>query len=88
MSSPGQNVILNTKLQKPFLPDDFIPRERLLTYLNSQINRPLTLISAGAGFGKSTFVSSWVKQLKFKYGWVSLDENDNDVRTFLKYFIA
>jgi LuxR family maltose regulon positive regulatory protein len=88
MSSPGQNVILNTKLQKPFLPDDFIPRERLLTYLNSQINRPLTLISAGAGFGKSTFVSSWLEEVDFKHCWFSVDEQDNDIRSFLSYFIA
>ena len=88
MESGSVSPVLKTKLQPSNLPNDYIQRPKLIEYVNSNIERPLTLISAGAGFGKSTFVSSWVKQLKFKYGWVSLDENDNDVRTFLKYFIA
>jgi len=83
-----RDIILNTKLQKPFLPDDFISRERVLKYLNEDINHPLTLISAGAGFGKSTFVSSWLDTIGFKNCWFSIDEQDNDIRVFLTYFIA
>ena len=88
MEKQNKNVILNTKLQKPFLPDDFIPRKKLLEYLNQNINRPLTLVSAGAGFGKSTFISSWLNNINFKNCWFSIDEQDNDIRTFLSYFIV
>ena len=88
MKEYGENVILNTKLQKPFLPDDFILRRKILAYLNDNVNRPLTLVSAGAGFGKSTFVSSWLDGLSFKKCWFSIDEQDNDIRNFLSYFIA
>jgi LuxR family maltose regulon positive regulatory protein len=82
------DTILKTKLQPPHLPDDYIFKYNQIKYLNIDIERPLTLVSAGAGFGKSTFVSSWLKQLDYKSGWISLDENDNNLQTFLKYFIA
>jgi len=86
--NPSKRTILNTKLQKPNLPDDFISRESLLEYLNENINRPLTLISAGAGYGKSSFASSWLDNISYKSCWFSIDENDNDIRNFLAYFIA
>jgi LuxR family maltose regulon positive regulatory protein len=80
--------LLKTKLQIPHLPADYISKYKLIEFLNIGMERPLTLVSAGAGFGKSTFISSWLKQLKYKHGWVSIDENDNDLQLFLKYFIA
>ena len=80
--------ILNTKLQKPNLPDDFIFRPYLIEFLNKDIKRPLTLVSAGAGFGKSTLVSNWLDNLSYKNCWFSIDEQDNDIRNFLSYFIA
>jgi LuxR family maltose regulon positive regulatory protein len=82
------NTILKTKLQAPYLPGDYITKHKLIEHVNHNIERPLTLVSAGAGFGKSTFMSSWLKQLQYKNGWVSLDENDNDLQTFLTYFIT
>ncbi len=82
------DIILKTKLQVPHLPNDYILKQNLIDYLNSDIDRPFTLVSASAGFGKSTFVSSWLEQLEYKYGWLSLDENDNDLQTFLTYFIV
>ena len=80
--------LLKTKLQIPHLPVDYILKHQLIEFLNIGIERPFTLVSAGAGFGKSTFISSWLKQLNYKHGWVSLDENDNDFQTFVMYFIA
>jgi LuxR family maltose regulon positive regulatory protein len=88
MPSGSAYLILKTKLQRPNLPNDYIPRSKLIEYVNSDIERPLTLVSAGAGFGKSTFISSWLNQLNYKFGWVSLDENDNELQTFIKYFVA
>jgi LuxR family maltose regulon positive regulatory protein len=88
MEDLNNTFILNTKLQIPNLPSDYIYRKHLIDYLNKDINRPLTLISAGAGYGKSSFVSSWVKIISQKSCWFSIDESDNDIRTFLSYFIA
>jgi len=77
MGEPNLTNILNTKLQKANLPNDFISKEKLLLYLNDNINRPLTLISAGAGYGKSSFASSWLDSVSYKSCWFSIDENDN-----------
>lgn len=80
--------VLLTKFQRPSLPSDFVPKPALLEYVNDNIERPLTLISAGGGFGKSTFVNSWLESIPYKIGWLSLDDEDNDIRTFLTYFIS
>ncbi len=88
MASFVNTQILNTKLQTPQLPSDLIPRQKLIKYVNSDIERPLTLVSAGGGFGKSTFVSNWLKTTPYKNGWFSIDENDSDLRIFLIYFVA
>ncbi len=80
--------ILSTKLQVPNLPNDVIYRKRLIDLLNKNINKPVTLVSAGGGFGKSTLISNWIRESGYKYTWLSLDENDNDVRIFLTYFVT
>jgi LuxR family maltose regulon positive regulatory protein len=88
MEQYNTNILLRTKLQIPDLPSDYIYRPYLIEYLNEDIKRPLTLVSAGAGYGKSTLISSWTNTLPYKNCWLSIDENDNDIRTFLSYFIA
>jgi LuxR family maltose regulon positive regulatory protein len=59
-----------------------------LEQLDGWQQRPLTLVSASAGYGKSTFVSSWLESLDCPTAWLSLDENDNDLEVFLTYFLA
>ena len=88
MGEFNTNSILNTKLQRPALPGDFIARQKLIEYVNENIERPFTLVSAGGGFGKSTFVTSWLSSIPHKSSWLSLDDDDNDIRTLLTYFIA
>ncbi len=88
MEEAYSGQILLTKLRSPDLPGDFVPREKLLSYVSENIERPLTLVSAGAGFGKSTFVSYWLKNIPYKNCWLSLDESDNDPRTFIRHFMA
>ncbi|MBC2710741.1 MAG: AAA family ATPase [Desulfosarcina sp.] len=56
--------------------------------LNHHRHRPLTLISAAAGYGKSTLASDWLESVDVPGAWVTLDENDNDPRYFLAYFLA
>ena len=60
----------------------------MIEQLNEGLNRKLTLISAPAGFGKTTLASSWIQLQERPFAWLSLDENDNDLRVFFAYFIS
>ena len=66
------------------------PRPRLIERLNEGLaaGRKLTLISASAGFGKTTLVSEWVAGCERPVAWLSLDEGDNDPTRFLTYLVA
>jgi LuxR family maltose regulon positive regulatory protein len=80
--------ILATKLYIPRLGPNVVSRPRLLERLNEGLHRNLTLISAPAGFGKTTLVSAWVLGNDRPTAWVSLDEGENDPTRFLTYLIA
>jgi LuxR family maltose regulon positive regulatory protein len=80
--------LLKTKLHKPPVATDHLHRQHLLDRLNRHRQRPLTLVSAPAGYGKSMLVSYWLETCGIPCGWISLDENDNDLRAFTAYFIA
>jgi LuxR family maltose regulon positive regulatory protein len=67
---------------------DLIERTRLLAYLNTHSDRPFTLVSAPAGYGKTMLLAQWLERPPFQAAWLSLDENDNDLVNFLSYFIA
>jgi LuxR family maltose regulon positive regulatory protein len=59
-----------------------------LAQLNDYRSKPLTLVSAPAGYGKSALISSWLETCKNPCAWLSLSESDSDLRTFTSYFIA
>ena len=80
--------LLTTKLYIPPPRPDIVPRPRLIERLNAGLHGKLTLISAPAGFGKTTLLSEWVNKTERPVAWVSLDESDNDVVRFLAYFVA
>ena len=80
--------LLQTKLYIPPPHPGLVPRPRLIERLNEGLHRKLTLISAPAGFGKTTLVSDWLHQSKIPAAWLSLDESDNDLTRFLAYLIA
>jgi LuxR family maltose regulon positive regulatory protein len=86
MSAP----ILATKLYIPPPRPKFVHRPRLIERLNEGLSSgcKLTLISASAGFGKTTLVSEWLTGCGSPAAWLSLDEGDNDPIRFLTYFIA
>ncbi|MBV7339418.1 hypothetical protein KFU94_66630 [Chloroflexi bacterium TSY] len=84
MSTP----ILATKLYCPSLRSNFVSRSRLIKRLNEGLYRKLTLVSAPAGFGKTTLVRDWLRQLDVPVAWLSLDEGDNELSRFLIYLIA
>src|SRR5215471_1612608 len=80
--------ILATKLYLPRLRTEIVSRPRLIERLNEGLRRNLALISAPAGFGKTTLVSEWVVGCQRPVAWLSLDEGDNDPIRFLTYFVA
>ncbi len=81
-------ILIQTKLHQPSLPVDMVLRPRLTTWLEQRRGRPLTLISAPAGYGKSTLISCWLETVDCPTAWVSLDERDNQLGSFLGYFLA
>mgnify|MGYP001556971519 FL=1 len=88
-NGPGAfNPILQTKLHRPQLTADLVNRDRLIEKMNRVCEVPLTLLSAPAGYGKSVLVAQWCKQHDVPTGWLSLDADDSDLRTFLEYFLA
>jgi len=84
------DALLLTKLYVPPLRTNLVLRPRLVERLNEGLSsgRKLTLISAPAGFGKTTLVSEWLAGCQRPVAWLSLDEGDNDPSRFLTYLIA
>jgi len=80
--------ILQSKLQRPPISFDYVVRTKIIHELESNIIKPLSMVSAGAGYGKSIMVSQWLEHTKYLYSWISLDEEHNDFRKFLYYLIA
>jgi LuxR family maltose regulon positive regulatory protein len=84
----GALPLLTTKLYRPLSTPNLEPRTHLINRLERNRMRPLTLISAPAGYGKSMLASMWLQTSSCTSGWVSLDENDNDLHTFVSYLLA
>ncbi len=82
------STILRTKLHRPSISDDIVIRTGIIQQLEENKSRPLTLVSAGAGYGKSIAVSQWLESTTSQHSWLTLDEEHNDLRIFLKYFIS
>jgi LuxR family maltose regulon positive regulatory protein len=88
------DLLLTTKLNIPPLRPETVPRSRLLERLNTGIlqnggfGRKLTLVSAPAGYGKTTLAIKWLKNTHISVAWLTLDESDNDPRRFITYLIA
>ena len=80
--------ILSTKLSVPPIRSRLVPRLRLVQKLNQGVECGFVLVSAPAGYGKSTLLSAWLEQLDFPSTWLSLDDKDNDPSRFLAYFMA
>lgn len=82
--------ILATKVyvSKPRL--KIVLRPRLIDLLNQglSLGRKLTIISAPAGFGKTTLISEWIKDCELPVAWLSIDEGDSDLTRFLTYLIS
>ncbi len=89
--SPAPDSLVSTKLRFSQTRPKLVARPRLIAKLKREAGRKLTLISAPAGFGKTTLLLEWLRVLADSEGsvaWVSLDEGDNDPVRFLSYLIA
>ncbi|HKJ19826.1 MAG TPA: hypothetical protein VJ993_04115, partial [Woeseiaceae bacterium] len=80
--------VIRSKLYAPPVAPDAVCRKRLLAMAPSRVQAKFALISAAAGYGKSTLVSQWLEAAEEPTAWLSLDESDNDLRQFLSYWIA
>ena len=80
--------LLTTKLYRPPVTPDLEQRARLVERLERNRHRPLTLISAPAGYGKTMLASLWLETADCPSAWISLDETDNDLRSFTSYLLA
>ncbi len=80
--------LLKTKFYVPPIRSTQIARSRLIDLINAGFDRALILVSAPAGYGKTTLVSSWLKETQIPSAWLSLDGGDNDPIRFLQYLLA
>lgn len=80
--------LLQTKFYMPPLRPHLVQREHLLARLRGSAHYPVTLVSAPAGFGKTTLVSAWASQAAHPVTWLSLSDDDNDPLHYFTYLIA
>jgi LuxR family maltose regulon positive regulatory protein len=80
-----RDALLGTKLHVPRPHRGFVPRPRLLARLAAGTACELTLVSAPAGFGKTTLLAHWARRHDAPLAWLSLDPGDNDPIRFWRY---
>lgn len=83
-----ESPLLHTKLRAPVTIPTLLTRPRLLNQLSLHPNGYLTLLSAPAGFGKTTLALDWIRQQPYPAAWLTLDEQDNDPILFWRYLVA
>src|SRR5512143_133662 len=88
VSAAATDSLLRTKLFVPSVRSRQVDRPRLIEKLNGGLDKALILVSAPAGYGKTTLVSSWLHEVGISSAWLSLDEQDNEPRRFLQYLVA
>lgn len=86
-------ILLQTKLNRPETRPFFVARPSLMQKLDNGRSGKLTLVSAPAGFGKTTLVAHWITSVndtdpQAKFAWYALDEHDNDASLFLLYLLS
>ena len=89
--SPNRGVpapLLSTKLRVPHTQPEIVHRPRLIKLLNEGLNSKLILISAPAGYGKTTILVDWIQQQNYPTAWLSLDERDNDSVRYMTYLVS
>ena len=82
------DTLIHTKLRLPFTRSELVSRPRLQVQIAQGLCGPLTLITAPAGFGKTTLVAACIAGCRMPVAWLSLDKDDNQVERFLNYLVA
>ena len=86
---PGSPLpLVVAKTARPLMVRGGVDRPRLLDLLDRTLDKPLTVIRAGAGWGKTVLVSAWTHTTAAPVAWLSLDTYDNDPQTFWAYVVA
>jgi len=82
--------LLVTKVSLPLLRRTLVPRKKILRQLNAGIHdgHLLTLVSAPAGYGKTTTMRMWVEDTGYPIAWVTLEKSDNDLKQFITYLLT
>src|ERR1700733_7057454 len=94
VSQTGERaIVLATKLNNPHINNQLIQRTTLLDAIAVALRRKITLVSAPAGWGKTTLLAQWVVSHTQAaggpvYGWLSIDPPDNDTGPFWAYVIS
>jgi ATP/maltotriose-dependent transcriptional regulator MalT len=81
-------VVLETKLTRPPLRAEHVVRSDLVDLLRAGSERPLTVVTAPPGFGKTTLLAAWIDAGASQVAWLSLDDDDNDPARFFLYAVA
>ncbi len=87
-SRGGAPPLIATKIQIPRRHPDLLPRERLVDFLHSHLDRRLILVSAPAGYGKTSLLADFAHDSELPVCWYTLDRFDRDFRVFLEHLIA
>src|SRR5262249_53527219 len=88
LRSEALPLLLTTKLYRPLPRAHLVRRPQLTARLTQGLAGPLTLISAPAGFGKTTLLAQWLAESGTPAAWLSLDAEENDPARFLTYLVA
>ena len=88
MRSDALPLLLATKFHRPLPRANLVRRPQLAERLTQGVMGPLTLVSAPAGFGKTTLLAHWLAESGMPAAWLSLEPGDNELVLFLSYLIA
>ena len=88
MRRDGGFPLLTTKLHRPLPRASLVCRPHLTARLIQGVAGPITLISAPAGFGKTTLLAQWLSESTTPVAWLALDKEENDPARFLAYLVA
>ena len=83
-----KQIVIQTKLNRPAIGANSVERPRLISRLDDALKGRVTLISAPAGYGKTTLVLQWLGQGRMPAAWFAVDETDSEPDRFLSYVVA
>jgi LuxR family maltose regulon positive regulatory protein len=85
---PKTSTVMITKVLLPRKQLGLLHRQRLVDFIHEHIDCKLILVSASAGYGKSSLLADFVHDADLPVCWYSVDEADRDPRVFLEYLMA